>query len=554
MPAKPKPRKKVKSPQVKKKGSSVSFEKYLPFILLAAILIFFSVIRIRLLSFPLERDEGEYAYFGQLILQGIAPFKLAFNLKLPGTYYMYALMMGIFGQTNTGVHLGLMFFNLGSLVFVFLIGRKLFNNFVAISAVAVFAVLTLSPTFLGARAHATHFVTFFMLAGVYLLLVAFEKKRWFYYLLSGLLLGSSFIMKQSGLFFPLFGGLMILLYPLITKKIRFTRGVTNLLIYGAGAVVPLALVFLVMYSNEVFDRFWFWTFVYPKVYGSKIPVSEVFGMLSITMPPLFRSFIPLWVLAALGIPALFFYPRDKWVRIFIGLFLLFSILPALPGFYFRQHYFIPLIPALGFMAAVALDTVNLNVEKHFRQIRWLTALLLIILIATGLNTNKDYYFKKSISALTKRYYFGNPFQESIPIAKYIKAHTGPDDAIFVFGSEPQIYFLSARKSATGYIYMYDLVFDHPYVKQMQNEMMERVSEAKPEYVVFVNITYSWNVQPEISDTLFKWFNRFITDNNYTISGIVELHTPKPSVYVWDEEARKYPRQSDKFVILFSREK
>ena len=36
-------------------------------------------IRIRLWGFPLERDEGEYAYAGQLMLQGIPPSKLAYN-------------------------------------------------------------------------------------------------------------------------------------------------------------------------------------------------------------------------------------------------------------------------------------------------------------------------------------------------------------------------------------------------------------------------------------------------------------------------------------------
>jgi hypothetical protein len=34
-------------------------------------------IRIRLLRIALERDEGEYAYAGQLMLQGIPPSKLA---------------------------------------------------------------------------------------------------------------------------------------------------------------------------------------------------------------------------------------------------------------------------------------------------------------------------------------------------------------------------------------------------------------------------------------------------------------------------------------------
>lgn len=70
-------------------------------------------IRIRLLGIPLERDEGEYAYAGQLILQGIPPYKLAYNTKFPGTYAAYAVIMSIFGQTahaipsafDDGIHL-----------------------------------------------------------------------------------------------------------------------------------------------------------------------------------------------------------------------------------------------------------------------------------------------------------------------------------------------------------------------------------------------------------------------------------------------------------------
>ena len=41
-------------------------------------------IRIRFLAIPLERDEGEYAYAGQLMLQGIPPYRLAYNMKFPG--------------------------------------------------------------------------------------------------------------------------------------------------------------------------------------------------------------------------------------------------------------------------------------------------------------------------------------------------------------------------------------------------------------------------------------------------------------------------------------
>jgi len=69
--------------------------------------------------------RGEYAYAGQLMLQGIPPYELAYNLKLPGTYFAYALGMAVFGQNVAGVHLTLLVVNSLTILFVFLLGRKL---------------------------------------------------------------------------------------------------------------------------------------------------------------------------------------------------------------------------------------------------------------------------------------------------------------------------------------------------------------------------------------------------------------------------------------------
>ncbi len=46
-------------------------------LLFGATLVAVACARIRLLGLPLERDEGEYAYAGQLILQVIPPYELA---------------------------------------------------------------------------------------------------------------------------------------------------------------------------------------------------------------------------------------------------------------------------------------------------------------------------------------------------------------------------------------------------------------------------------------------------------------------------------------------
>ncbi|HKQ67456.1 MAG TPA: hypothetical protein VJZ73_20725, partial [Methylomirabilota bacterium] len=66
----------------------------------AAVVLAAALIRLRLLEVPLDRDEGEYAYFGQLLLAGVPPYAAAYNLKLPGIYAAYALILGALGQTT----------------------------------------------------------------------------------------------------------------------------------------------------------------------------------------------------------------------------------------------------------------------------------------------------------------------------------------------------------------------------------------------------------------------------------------------------------------------
>src|SRR6476661_1403316 len=80
--------------------------RHIAYALLAVVLILNCALRFHLRNIPLERDEGEYAYAGQLMLQGIPPYKLAYNMKLPGTYAAYALILAVFGQTPSGIHFG----------------------------------------------------------------------------------------------------------------------------------------------------------------------------------------------------------------------------------------------------------------------------------------------------------------------------------------------------------------------------------------------------------------------------------------------------------------
>src|SRR6476659_5118819 len=156
---------------------------------------FVLAIRIRLVGIPLERDEGEYAYAGQLLLQGIPPYKLAYNMKFPGTYGAYALIMALFGQTIVGIHLGLLLINAATILLIFLLCRRLINSIAGIAAAMTYAVLSVSPSVFGFAAHGEHFLMLPALGGMLLLVNKSDGRNFERLFASGLLFGTSLLMK-----------------------------------------------------------------------------------------------------------------------------------------------------------------------------------------------------------------------------------------------------------------------------------------------------------------------------------------------------------------------
>ena len=199
------------------------------------------VVRLRLLALPLERDEGEFAYAGQLILQGIAPYKLAFNMKMPGTYADYAVLMAVFGQSATGLHLGFLFVNLGTIWLLFLLARQLLEGGAVPVCCATYVLLSLSPAVLGLEGHATHLVVIHALGGLLLLLRARRTGKAAALFLSGLLFGLAFLCKQPGLFFGVFGAALLVRDAFAARSVSWRLCARNLAWFSLGLVVPLAL-------------------------------------------------------------------------------------------------------------------------------------------------------------------------------------------------------------------------------------------------------------------------------------------------------------------------
>src|SRR6202140_16913 len=132
--------------------------RYFCYATLVVVLVIFAIVRIRLRNTPLERDEGEYAYAGQLMLQGDPPYHSAYNMKLPGTYAAYAVMMAVFGQTIAGIRIGMLIVLLTNTLLLFLLTRRLFGLLAATVAAAAYTLMANRWSTMSLDGHATHFI------------------------------------------------------------------------------------------------------------------------------------------------------------------------------------------------------------------------------------------------------------------------------------------------------------------------------------------------------------------------------------------------------------
>src|SRR5437762_1422375 len=238
-----------------------------------AVIVFGLVIaiRIRFLAIPLERDEGEYAYAGQLMLQGIPPYQLAYNMKFPGVYAAYALIMSSLGQTSVAIHLGLLVVNIATIVTVFLIARRLISLIAGIAAAASYAILSASSSVLGLAAHATHFIMLPTLLGALVLLKPVLTKKMVF--VSGILFGAGLVMKQPAIFFICFGA-SYLLFRDWRAKLTFPQTLLRNSLFIAASLIPLAGTVFWLWRAGVLAKFWFWTVLYAREYAGVIPISH----------------------------------------------------------------------------------------------------------------------------------------------------------------------------------------------------------------------------------------------------------------------------------------
>jgi hypothetical protein len=531
---------------------------------LLACMLLFAAIRFKERAMPLERDEGEYAYMGQLLLQGIPPYKIAANMKLPGTYAAYAAIMAAFGQSTTGIHLGMIVVTSLCALLIFLIGKYLWTPLAGSVAGCAYLLLAIRPAVLGNVAHATHFVMLAALAGILLLLYALgcritdrqttdreatdrkpvDRKQTGLLFASGLAFGLAFLMKQPGILFGIFGG-----FYWLWRENKSGFSFRNLAVRGgmlaAGMVLPYALTCLWLLHAGVFGDFWFWTWTYARTYGAMETWTDSWNdYLKVILPWAFRPFA-LWELALLGMVAPFWNRMARAHGGFLAGFLLTSCVAVVPGLYFRPHYFILVLPAGALCIGVALECLQQEARKRWNgRLDFLPLTYLIIVYLLAVRGQWRDYFHLGPNDLSEKIYVAG-FVQAVSVADFIQAHSTPKDEIGIFGSEPEICFYARRRCATSFLYIYPLLEDQPFAEDMQTQMKQEFQARRPRFVVVIDDWSSWNWQPTLEENrpFLNWAWDFAHQGYELVdqetipanANVVCLWGTRPSYYVFERK-------------------
>lgn len=534
--------------------SRLSQEEKISSALLLLLLLVIYIIRSKFLLIPFERDEGIYSYFGKLVLEGKTPYQDFYEVKFPGLFYFYGLMVGLFGDTVKGMHTGFMYLNLVTILFIYFAARNLFSPIAGLISAATFAFVSLTANLSGFTVQAEHGVAFFSAMGIFFYSVAYNRHSWYWYLLTGLAMGGAFMVKTSGVFLALWGGLVVLLDFFFIKPKNVKQSLINLASYAAGGFFMIGIFFLIIYAKGAFKDMIYWAYEHPKQYVSNMPFEEGVKYFKYTRDAILQNHKFFWVHGILCVALLLFKQVSLRLKLFGITLLAFSFLTIVPGFYFYGHYWIQTVPGLAMAAGLTYYGIMQILQNKFNlknvRLKYIYLGVFALLVFTHVSALKTYYFRPYYEGILRAVYGNNPFPESKEIADYITAHSKPEDNIVLIGSEPQIYFYTKKKSPSRHAYFTAIVNNVKQHKEWQREFVRDTEKANPKFVVFFNHQLSLLRQPNTDDYVFKWANDYIT-KNYHLVGLVDMIEGAHATYVW-ENAAQYKPQAQNFIYIFER--
>ncbi len=499
----------------------------------AIMILIFLVLCLGLPTFyyPLGRDQGNLAYSGSIILKGQVPHRDSWDQKPPGVAYLYALAFLLFGKSMEAVRALDILYHLVTVLLLFELVKTLYHTSVAFWAGGLYSLSYFVQNNYFNIAHVDGFLNLPLTAAAYLCYVGQGRRKKTLLFLAGFLCSLAFIIKypsllvvlgfilyllkskppevapssnQSNKFQPwLNSGLLMLgfilglvliilylfqkgaLYPLLETQRVFNTGYTRLALHdGFRAFLSTTLVQLSRYvyykaffsvlaaaglvycfksktSENRLVRIWFFASLLGVMVQAKFYYYQWMGLLA-----------PFSILSALGLTEIFqgfylkgFYKNEQRIFTLAALFIL--ILPTLNSYQQMSRTFIDLFRG------------TLSLEEYYARLDFLQG-------DTSLRT-------------------------TLAVVDYLQQRTNPEDTIYIWGSEPLIYFLADRATPTRYTFNVPLIVSWGKAS-WREELLQDLTRSRPRYILVAEKDgMLWTTgRSEDSKTLLEEFSELKT--------------------------------------------
>lgn len=444
---------------------------------LLAVSFFFFLLRLPSLFEPYwYGDEAIYEVMAVAMQNGRLLYQGIWDNKPPLLYVLYF----IFSGDQFSLRLLSLLFGLGSVIGFFILCTKLLKTQkIVFISTSLFALLFGLPYIEGNIANAENFMLLpIIVAGIFVVTYPARKKPYFL-ILAGLLLGLAFLVKAVAVFDTIAFGLF--LFILTYKKIRFVPLQIKMLIPLISAfLIPLIITSIIFFLTGAFSDFFNAAFrqnIGYVGYGNTFIISNGFLLVK---------------LALLLVTVVMIYIKRKNLSasaLFILLWLSFSVFNA----FFSQrpytHYVLVLLPSV--ILSVGLWLTNFSTREKNRRLQVVSGLLLLLLCII---IYKSFHFygktntyyqnfwnfitgQKSISAYQRFFDKNTPIDYMI--AAFINRTAKADDSIFVWGNNAMIYKLTNKLPLGKYTVAYHMTQN----KESLQETTTSIETKKPRFII-----------------------------------------------------------------------
>lgn len=460
---------------------------------------------------PLARDQGHFAYCGQVVLAGGMPYVDVFDQKGPATHCTFALIVGLFGSNPAAVRGAFFVALLLCTRVAAALGERLagFGARLPCALLLALAVFQADGGTAWNTAQVEDIQLLLELSAVWLL-AAQGRYNLLRTMLAGLLLGASAAYKPTALVTGLVLALGAIGVPRGAERGGYAsappRRVARLAAYIGGWVIVPALLAVWLAWGGAVDDCWEILVRFNLAYA-ELREGPAAGLLMLV-----SRWGPLCALAACGWLLRPAGDGRSSARLLSLLLCANLALVLWQGKYWPYHW-TGVLGVLAIFAGVACGRAIAEFAGRLWEmgrLAWAArpgvvgASLLMALLTAPV----DHRFlielyggaasvvlgRRSLSDYRAEFHAGavsSPVHERV--AAYLRSHSQPDEPVLVWGYESVLYFLAQRAAPTRFVVDRVLCLAQPRRTAWRAEFLGALERRHPSYIVVVedNATRFW---------------------------------------------------------------